>query len=173
MPLNAEQRERIKKILSSKLREKIAVFAEQEDMYKPFYISLFSKEIVFAGSLLQSIYTWLGGKWEEIAEILASGVFPKVERRYRLEGEITPREQAKIDDILKDLELSVREISIEKVKRELLDSFGQDDARRKTSETVDLFLEVGGKEFYIELKSVKPNKMKCEQPNKTCSMSWQ
>ena len=158
MPLNVEQKGHIKNILSSKLREKIATFAEQEDMNKPFYSSLFSREIVFTASLLQSIYTWLGGKWEEIAQTMAIGNFPRVERRYKLEGEITAREQAKIDDILKDLELGLREISIDEVKRELFDSFSNDDPRRKTSETVDLFLEVGGKEFYMELKSVKPNK---------------
>ena len=158
MPLKVEQKNHINKILSNKLREKIAAFVEQEDMNKPLYFSLFSKEIVFTASLLQSIYTWLGGKWEEIAETMATGNFPRVERRYRLEGEITPREQAKIDDILKDLELGAREISIEEAKRELFESFSKDDTRRRTSETVDLFLEVGGKEFYIELKSVKPNK---------------
>lgn len=158
MPLNAEQKEHIKNILRSKLREKIAAFAEQEDMNKPLYFSLFSKEIVFTASLLQSIYTWLGGKWEEIAETMATGNFPRVERRYKLEGEITPKEQAKIDDILKDLELGAREINIEEAKRELLDSFSENDPRRRTSETVDLFLEVGSKEFYMELKSVKPNK---------------
>lgn len=158
MPLNAEQKTHIKDILSSKLREKIAAFAEQEDMNKPFYTNLFSKEIVFTASLLQSIYTWLGGKWEEIAEIVAAGNFPRVERRYRLEGDITSREQTKIDNILKDLELGVREISIGRAKRELFDSFKENDPRRKTSETVDLFLEVDNKEFYMELKSVKPNK---------------
>jgi len=158
LPLSAEQKTHIKDILSSKLREKIAAFAEQEDMNKPFYFNLFSKEIVFTASLLQSIYTWLGGKWEEIAEIVAAGTFPRVERRYRLEGDITSREQAKIDNILKDLELGVREISIGRAKRELFDSFSEDDPRRRTSETVDLFLEVDNKEFYMELKSVKPNK---------------
>lgn len=140
------------------MREKIAAFAEKEDMDKPFYYSLFSKEIVFTASLLQSIYTWLGGKWENIAEIIAAGNFLRVERRYKLEGEITPREQAKIDDILKDLELKIRKINIEEAKRELIDSFREGDRRRRTSGTIDLFLEVGGKEYYIELKTVKPNK---------------
>lgn len=158
MPLTEKQKEYVKNILITKLHEKIKDFAEQEDMNKPFYFALFSKEIVFAGSLLQSVYTWLGGKWEEIAEIIAIGKFSRVERRYKLEGEITPREQAKIDDILKDLELGTREINIEDAKRELLDSFNENDSRRRTSETVDLFLEVGNKEFYFELKSVKPNK---------------
>lgn len=158
MPLSAGQKERIRDILRSKLREKISAFAEQEDMNKPFYFSLFSKEIVFTASLLQSIYTWLGGKWEEIAEIIATGNFPRVERRFRLEGEITSREQVEIDNILKDLEQSTRQISIEAAKRELLAASGEKERRRRTAETVDLFLERDSKEFYIELKSVKPNK---------------
>lgn len=153
-----KQKERIKDILRSRLKEKIVAFAEREDMNKPFYFSLFSKEIVFTASLLHSIYTWLGGKWEEIAGIMAIGNFPMVERRYKLEGEITPREQAKIDDILKDLEQGTREISIDEAKEELSESFTEDDPRRGTSEIVDLFMQVGNKEYYIELKSVKPNK---------------
>jgi len=158
LPLTGKQKEYIKNILRSKLHEKISGFAEQEDMDKPFYFALFSKEIVFAASLLQSIYTWLGGKWEEIASIVASDNFPRVERRYQLEGEITSNEQAKIDNLLKDLEHGTRDINIETIKKELSSSFNEDDPRRKTSEIVDLFLEAGDNEFYFELKSVKPNK---------------
>jgi len=158
LTINDRQKEKIKDILKSKLNQKITEFAEREDMNKPFYSSLFSKEIVFTASLLQSIYTWLGGKWEEIAEIVASGNFSNVERRYRLEGEITSKEQTTIDDILKDLELGIREINIEEVKRELFSAFDRAGPRRGISETVDLFIENGGNEYYIELKSVKPNK---------------
>ncbi|MCK4478322.1 TdeIII family type II restriction endonuclease [Candidatus Bathyarchaeota archaeon] len=87
--------------MGSKIKEKIDEFAEQEDMDKPFYFNLFSKEIVFTASLLQSIYTWLGGKWEEIAEIIATENFPKVERRFKLHGEITPKEQPTIELVVK------------------------------------------------------------------------
>ena len=158
MPLTDIQKECIKNILRNKLHEKISEFAEQEDMNKPFYFALFSKDIVFAASLLQSIYTWLGGKWEEIASIVASNNFPRVERRYQLEGEITSKEQAKIDNLLKDLEHGTRDVNIETIKEELLNSFEEDDPRRQTSEVVDLFLEAGDNEYYFELKSVKPNK---------------
>jgi len=57
LPLGEEQKKHIKNILQSKLREKIVAFAEKEDMNKPFYSNLLSKEIVFTASLLQSIYT--------------------------------------------------------------------------------------------------------------------
>jgi len=158
LPLTEKQKEYVKNILRTKLHEKIKDFAEQEDMNKPFYFALFSKEIVFVASLLQSIYTWLGGQWEEIASIVASDNFQRVEKRYQLKGEITSKEQAKIDNLLKDMEHGTRDINIETIKNELSDSFNNDDPRRQTSEIVDLFLEAGNKEFYFELKSVKPNK---------------
>lgn len=158
MPISEKQKNQIRDILGGKIKEKIDEFAEQEDMDKPFYFNLFSKEIVFTASLLQSIYTWLGGKWEEIAEIIATENFPKVERRFKLHGEITPKEQATIDNILKDLEQGRRDISIDFIKRELSKSFDKNDPLRKTSETVDLYIENNEIEYYIELKSVKPNK---------------
>ena len=144
--------------MKSKLHEKISSFELQEDMNKPFYFSLFSKEIVYTGSLLQSIYTWLGSKWEEFAEILASDNFRRVERRYKLEGEITPIEQTTIDNALKDLEQRSRNVNIDIIKQELIEASIKGGLRRKTVETVDLYLENEDHEYYIELKSGEPNK---------------
>jgi hypothetical protein len=156
--LSEPQKKFIKDALENKLQGKISEFAEQEDMNKPFYDSLFSKEVVFTASLLQSIYTWLGGKWEEFAEIVASDNFSRVERRYKLEGEITQKEQAEIDNILKDLELGTRKPNIQEAKKMLSEALNLEDSRRNISETVDLFIEEDDQEYYIELKSVKPNK---------------
>lgn len=158
LPLDDIKKHQIKDVLKQKIREKIDEFAEAEDMCKPFYVNLFSKEIVFSASLLQSIYTWLGGKWEEIAAIAATGNFPRVERRYKLNGKITSKEQATIDNILKDLEQGRRNITIDMVKEELSSCLEASDHSRETSETIDLYIENGEMECYIELKSVKPNK---------------
>lgn len=158
MTFTKNQRDQIKGILEQKLREKIGTFVEQEDMNKPFYFSLFSEEIVFSASLLQSIYTWLGGKWEEISHIIAHGSFQQVEKRYQLHGEITSKEQAKIDDILKDLETGVTTPNIKRTKQELLRSYNPRDSTRKAFQTVDLALMDNTNEIYLELKSVKPNK---------------
>lgn len=158
MPIDEQKRRRIKDILTKKIREKIGDFSEQEDMNKPFYFNLFSKEIVFTATLLHSIYTWLGGKWEEIAEIVAVDNFQRVERRYKIFGEISPREQASIDSILKDLEQRKSETNIDLVRSELYQSFDRNEKLRKVSETIDLYMEDDGEEYYVELKSVKPNK---------------
>jgi type II restriction enzyme len=158
MTISSIQRDSIRTILKSKLNHKIASFQIQEDMNKPFYFSLFSKEIVYTGSLVQSIYTWLGSKWEEFAEILAKDIFQRVERRYKLLGKITSIEQTTIDDVLKDLEQRSRHLSIDQIKEELVVASKKSGEMRNTVETVDLYLEDEKGEYYIELKSGKPNK---------------
>ncbi len=159
MPLSPTVQEEIKKIVLSKLRRKIRNFSEREDMNKPFYFKLFSKRVVFTASLLQSIFTWFGGKWEDFAEIIARENFPRVERMYRLRGKITSKELIVIDNILKELDKGIRQPNIERTKEEILKAYDKNDVHKDTSHIVNLFVETeDGMEYYFELKTVKPNK---------------
>lgn len=159
MPLSQGEREKIKRIIMDELREKIREFSENEDMNKPFYFKLFSKRIVFTASLLQSIFTWFGGKWEDFAEIIAREKFPRVERKYRLEGKITSKELITIDNILKELDKGVRRPDIQRSKGEILNAYDKKDLHKEVSHIVNLFVETEDKEeYYFELKTVKPNK---------------
>jgi len=116
MPLSELKREEIKQIISDQLKKKILDFTSREDMNKPFYFKLFSKKLVFTASLLQSIFTWFGGKWEDFAEIIASEHFPVVRRSYELEGKITPKELITIDNILRELDKGTRAPNIDREK---------------------------------------------------------
>jgi len=159
MPLSQTVKEEIRKIVMEELREKIKKFGEREDMNKPFYFKLFSKRVVFTASLLQSIFTWFGGKWEDFAEIIARENFPRVERRYRLRGKITLKELITIDNILKELDKGVRLPDIERTKKEILKAYDKNDVHKDISHIVNLFVETeDGMEYYFELKTVKPNK---------------
>jgi len=152
------QEKEIKTILLEKLRTKIDEYSEQEDMNKPFYFRLFSEESVYIASLLQSIYTWMGSKWENFAYIVARNNFDHVVHGYKLTGNITSEEQVFIDNTLKDMEQGVKYYYIKDIKRRLdpLDLDSVDS--RESVENVDLYLKRDDNEYYIELKSVKPNK---------------
>jgi len=159
MPLSPVAKGKIKRMIMSELRRKIEEFSEREDMNKPFYFRLFSKEVVYTASLLQSIFTWFGGKWEYFAEIIARENFPRVKRRYRLKGTITSKELIVIDTILKELDEGVRTPDIERTKQEILQAYDKNDSYKEKSHIIDLFIETeNGEEYYFELKTVKPNK---------------
>ena len=159
MPLNRLEREEIKRIISQRLNQKISEFKDREDMNKPFYFKLFSKKLVFTASLLQSIFTWFGGKWEDFAEIIARNRFPVVRRSHKLEGKITPKELIRIDNILKELDKGIRTPDIDEEKQEILRAYDKNDIHKDVSHIVNLMIEDDKEnEYFFELKTVKPNK---------------
>lgn len=156
MGLNSAQENKIRKIVERKLTEKANEFQKREDMNKPFYAALFSKELIYKASLLQSVYTWFGSKWEEFAKIIAEGNYDNVVRRAVIEGEITDSESSVIDNILDDLDQGKSNPDISEEKEMILNVEERRDSRN-ASQQVDLVLEDGEK-HYFEIKSVKPNK---------------
>jgi len=150
MPLSELKREEIKQIISDQLKKKILDFTSREDMNKPFYFKLFSKKLVFTASLLQSIFTWFGGKWEDFAEIIASEHFPVVRRSYELKGKITPKELITIDNILRELDKGTRAPNIDREKREILEAYNKSDIHKNISHIVNLMVEdERGNEYFL------------------------
>jgi len=159
MPLTQEQKNCIRQIISNELKRKIQEFSEAEDMNKPFYFELFSKKLVLTHALLQSVFTWFGKKWEDFAEIIAKDNFEIVKKEEKIKGRITPEERAKIDNILDELDKGAREPDIEKEKREILGIYNKQQEHEDVEQQVDMIINTAdGNEYYIESKSVKPNK---------------
>lgn len=157
MTLTNNQRIKIEEILREKLFNKIVEYEEKEDMNKEFYFCLFSKENAYIASLLQSTYTWLGNKWEKFAEIIAEENFDEVHRRKRIYGQITDNARSKISSMLDSLDNGNLEVNVENEKNKVIRA-NEVGSNKEASQEIDLMLKEGDQEYYLELKSVKPNK---------------
>ena len=74
---------------------------------------------------------------------------------YDVEGEITNKENATISKILQEIKNGTRKANKEKEIKEILAS--NSNSGRKIKIRADLFLRKNDDEFYIEIKTAKPN----------------
>ena len=156
MPLTIKQVEEIKKLLRSKLNDKLSKYA-RETTSIPFLAKLMQdNEKVAAYSFMHSLNTMLGQSiHEQIAKIIAEPHFDEVKTGYDVEGEMTNEENLTISKILQEIKNKTRTANKEQEIEEILKCSSNDG--RKIKIRADLFLKKGKDEFYIEIKTAKPN----------------
>lgn len=156
MPLDNEQKNKIKDLLRSKLKDKLSTYA-RETISMPFLVKLVQdSEKVAAYSFIHSIATTLGMSiYEYIAKIIAEPNFDEVKKGYDVSGEITDEENAIISQILQEIKNRTRISNKEQEIEEILKC--KNKGGRKIKVRADLYLRKGNEEFYIEIKTAKPN----------------
>jgi hypothetical protein len=156
MALNKEQVEQIKELLRIKLNDKLSKYA-RETTSMPFLVKLMQdSEKVAAYSFIHSLATTLGmSVYEKISEIVASTHYNLIKTGYDVEGEITNEENSVISQILQEIKNGTRTANKEKEIKEILGCNNNDG--RKIKVRADLFLKKGNDEYYIEIKTAKPN----------------
>jgi len=156
MTLSNAQKEEIKKLLRSKLNEKLSKYA-RETTSMPFLTRLMQdKEKVASYSFIHSLLTTLGMSiYEEVSRIIAEPHFDNVETGYDVKGEISNEENSVISKILQEIKNKTRKANKEIEIKEILKC--KSDGGRKIKIRADLFLKKGEDEYYIEIKTAKPN----------------
>ncbi len=156
MALNNEQIEKIKKLLRTKLNAKLSKYT-RETTSMPFLVKLMQdSEKVAAYSFIHSLATTLGmSVYEKISEIVASTHYDEVKTGYDVEGELTDEENSVISQILQEIKNGTRTVNKEQEIKEVLEC--NNNGGRKVTVRADLFLKKGNDEFYIEIKTAKPN----------------
>ncbi len=156
MTLNANQKEDIKNLLREKLDDKLEKYA-RETTSMPFLAKLLQdSEKVAAYSFIHSIATTLGMSiYEKAAQIIASSSFDVAETSYDVTGTITNEENSVISQILQEIKSGTREANKEKEINEILSC--KSDGGREITIRADLYLKKGDEEYYIEVKTAKPN----------------
>ncbi|MFH1918041.1 MAG: TdeIII family type II restriction endonuclease [Nanoarchaeota archaeon] len=156
MTLTEEQKEDIKKLLRTKLNDKLSKYA-RETTSMPFLAKLMQdSEKVAAYSFIHSLATTLGmSVYEKVSEIVASTHYDEVKTGYDVKGEITEEENSVISQILQEIKNGTRTANKELEIKEILGC--KDKEGRKIKIRADLFLKRGYDEFYIEIKTAKPN----------------
>ncbi len=156
MVLNEKQIQEIKNLLKSKLNDKLSKYA-RETTAMPFLVKLMQDaENVASYSFIHSLATTLGmSVYEKISEIVASTHYDMVKTGYDVEGEITNEENSIISQILQEIKNRTRTADKEQEIKEILKC--KNNGGRKIKVRADLFLKKGNDEYYIEIKTAKPN----------------
>lgn len=156
MALNKDQIQKIKKLLDDKINNKLKSYA-RETSSMPFLAKLMQdSEKVAAYSFIHSLATMLGQSvYEKVAEIIASANYDTVEIGYDVEGEISNEENTVISKIMQEIKNKTRTANKDKEIKEILKCKSKNG--RKIKIRADLFLKKGDTEYYIEVKTAKPN----------------
>jgi hypothetical protein len=123
----------------------------------PFLVKLMQdSEKVASYSFIHSLATILGQSvYEKVAKIIAEPHFDKAETGYDVEGEITNEQNTIISKILQEIKSKTRKTNKEQEIKEILKANSNNG--RKIKVRADLFLKKGDDEYYIEIKTAKPN----------------
>ena len=156
MALKEKQVQDIKELLSYKISEKLTNYA-RETTSMPFLAKLMQdSEKVASYSFIHSLATILGQSvYEKVAQIIAEPHFDLAETGYDVIGEITNEENSAISKILQEIKSRTRKTDKEKEINEILKA--NSNGGRRIKIRADLFLKKEDKEYYIEIKTAKPN----------------
>ncbi len=152
----AKARLAIKDLVLDKIRSKLEEYAAETD-YKPFFESIFSKEVVLKASLMQSIYTSFGMSiYEQMAIILAESAGYKASRQYKVLGTIDDETRLHIDHICDQpigTYTKAEEVAL------IRDMVRPGKPEEDPDSTVDVYIKrPDGVEILCDITSVKPNK---------------
>ena len=156
MTLTEKQITQIKNLLKEKINSKLENYA-RETSSMPFLAKIMQdSEKVASYSFIHSLATTLGMSiYEKISEIVASTRYDTVKTSYDVEGEISNEENAAISQILQEIKNGTRKSNKEQEIKEILQC--KSKSGRKIKIRADLFLKTGNNEYYIEIKTAKPN----------------
>src|SRR3989338_4359179 len=156
MSLTEKQIEDIKNLVRQKLDEKLKNYT-RETSSMPFLAKLMQdNEKVASYSFIQSLLTTLGMSiYEEVAKIIAEPNFDVAKTGYDVIGEISNDENDVISKILQEIKNKTRKTNKEQEIKEILQC--KLKTGRKIKIRADLFLKKGNDEYYIEIKTAKPN----------------
>jgi len=154
--LSNKQTTEIKNLLRQKIDDKLKNYA-RETSSMPFLAKLMQdSEKVAAYSFIHSLATTLGMSiYEKISEIVASSTFDVVKTGYDVEGEISNDENSVISQIIQEIKNGSRKTNKDKEIKEILQC--KNKSGRKITVRADLYLKKGSEEYFIEIKTAKPN----------------
>ena len=172
MPLNKKQVIEIKELLSSKIESKLSSYG-RETQSMPFLARLIQdSEKIAAYSFIHSMSTTLGMSiYEQVSEIIARPNSDECFRNYSVGGVISPEQKRVINNIIQKLRIKEKPSNISAEKKEVLLASQKYAVSQKFGEIADFYMKRKGKEFYFEIKTVKPN-IDVFKASKTKLLEW-
>ncbi|GIW66510.1 MAG: TdeIII family type II restriction endonuclease [Candidatus Parcubacteria bacterium] len=158
MALSNDQKEKIKNLLRTKIQSKLNRYA-RESTYMPFLVRLIQdEEKVAAYSFIHSVATMLGMSiYEEIAKIVTEPLSEEVGVKIDIGGTLSDEQLKVIEKIVSELRDGKRQANKEEETKEVLKASSVKGKSYKKDRIADFFMKRNGKEYYFEIKTVKPN----------------
>lgn len=172
MGLSENQKGLINELLSEKIEKKLKSYS-RETTSMPFLARLIQdSEKIAAYSFMHSISTSLGMSiYEKIAVIIAEENSDDCYRNYGVGGVISPEQSNIINEIINSLRNGKREANIEKEKQMVLNASSKDGKSQKSGNIADFYMKIAQKEYFFEIKTVKPN-IDVFEKSKTKLLEW-
>ena len=158
MPLTKHQKKEIDTLISSKIDSKLKTYG-RETYSMPFLARIIQdNEKIAAYSFIHSISTSLGMSiYEEVSVIIAKPHCDECFRNYGVGGVISPNQKKIIGTIIRELRNKNREPNIKKKIQTVLKADTKYANSQKSGNIADFYMKRKDKEFYFEIKTVKPN----------------
>jgi len=159
MSLTQQQHDTIKQYLIDKIRSKLSTY-NPETNSMPFHYRLLGKDRMALFSFVHSVNTMLGQSiFEQVGEIIARDRNAEAKAQYKdFSGYISQPAVLKIDQIMRELKSATRTPNQEQEIAEIKAVVNFGDLGSEIRKRIDLFVKSNeGVEYYIELKTAKPN----------------
>jgi hypothetical protein len=158
MSLSSTQKESIRFLLVKKITDKLQRYA-RESTSMPFLVRLIQdKEKVAAYSFIHSMATTLGMSiYEDVSKIIARENAEEVFTKMDIGGVLSREQKSAIANIVRELRNKERVVNKEKEIKEVLAASAQDGKPQKEGNIADFYMKRKDVEYYIEIKTVKPN----------------
>jgi len=170
--LSTMQRNKIKELLSQKIEKKLKSYG-RETTSMPFLARLIQdSEKIAAYSFIHSLATTLGMSiYEDVSVIIASENAEETFRNYGVGGVVSKAQKVVISDIISKLRNGERKANIVKEIEEILAASAENGEFQKSGNIADFYMKRDGKEYYFEIKTVKPN-IDVFEKSKTKLLEW-
>lgn len=158
MGLSNDQKKKIKELLRSKIKGKLANYA-RETSSMPFLAKIIQdEEKVAAYSFIHSVATMLGMSiYEDVAKIIAEPSSEEVATKIKTNGTLSSAQKSAIGSIVNGLRDGTRKVNRIKETQEILKVSAANGKAQKDGNEVDFYMKRKGVEYYFEIKTVKPN----------------
>ncbi|WP_424946929.1 TdeIII family type II restriction endonuclease [Candidatus Spongiihabitans sp.] len=172
MALSYSQKQKIEELLSKKIEHKLEKYG-RETTAMPFLARLIQdNEKIAAYSFIHSISTTLGmSVYEDVSVILASETADEAFRNYGVGGVISNAQKTTISNIISNLRNGTRTAEIDTEIQEVLNSSTKQGKFQKSGNIADFYMKKNDKEYYFEIKTVKPN-IDVFEKSKTKLLEW-
>lgn len=158
MGLNKEQKEEIKELLKTTIKNKLSRY-KRESSYMPFLSKLMQdSEKVAAYSFIHSISTTLGMSiYEKVSKIIAGPYAQEVERNVNTGGTLSIDQKSTLNNIVNELRDGTRKVNNKEEIKEVLAANPSNGKPQKDNRIADFYMKKNNQEYYFEIKTVKPN----------------
>ena len=172
MALSNSQKQKIEELLSKKIEHKLKKYG-RETTTMPFLARLIQdNEKIAAYSFIHSMATTLGMSiYEDVSVMLASETADEAFRNYGVGGVISNAQKTTISNIISGLRNGSRTAEIDTEIQEVLNSSTKQGKFQKSGNIADFYMKRNDKEYYFEIKTVKPN-IDVFEKSKTKLLEW-